>query len=161
MERSLMPPEKLPATVSEATLAVLLGIAPRTLRDAAKAGAVVRAGRGGYDLAGSIAGYVRHIRSSVETRDTATNRLRSTKNEIAELALAERRRQVIETAEAEAIIDTVIGKIHAEFSGLPRRISRDPTMISTIDREVTTSLNRVADALDEGHVAFGKSNLEK
>lgn len=138
----------LPETVSEADLARVLGIAPRTLRDAAKAGHVVRTGRGGYDLAASIAGFVRHLRNTVETRSSGTERLRSTKNSIAELDLAIRRRELIAVDEVDEILMRVVGRVHAEMSGLPRRCSREPGMIRKIDGEVVAALNRIADEAD-------------
>lgn len=138
----------LPATVTEADLARVLGIAPRTLRDAAKVGAVVRTGRASYDLAGSVAAYVRHLRTSVETRSSGTERLRSTKNSLAELDLAIRRRELISVEEVDEILMRVVGRVHDVMGGLPRRCSRDPGMIRKIDGEIVAALNRIADEAD-------------
>src|ERR1700680_945206 len=61
-----MPPAGQTAVVAPscaaAELADLLGVSDKTVREMARRGIIVRAGRGAYDLRASVRGYCRHLR---------------------------------------------------------------------------------------------------
>jgi hypothetical protein len=106
------------------TIARLLGISPRRIRQLTAAGVIPRSSRGRYPLVGSIQGYVRLLRDRAlggDVGDSARERLRRARAELAEHELAARRAEVVEVAVAEAAIGRTFAILRAKMEAVPER----------------------------------------
>lgn len=152
-------PQSIPATMSEAELAQLLGVGASRVRTLARDGVIVRAGRGRYDTRTSIAGYVERLRAASERAgrpsqggdELASEKLRLTRAQAdkEETRVARERGELV-PADAVArewagILRDLRNALLAVPSrcgaGLPHLTSTD---IATLDREIRSALEGVA-----------------
>lgn len=155
----------VPEHIGTETLATLLGVTGRHIRDLAARGVIRKIGRDRYRLTDAVRAVFAHVRSSVETKSEATSGFRKARTELIELELAEKRRSVIAATEAEAIVDYLAGKFGTALDALPARVTRDPALrralqaeIIAIQNDLAESFGRAAEALDGKQEAlFGKT----
>ncbi|GLK71289.1 hypothetical protein GCM10017643_14040 [Ancylobacter dichloromethanicus] len=151
------PPFGAPLTADE--MGALLGIAPRTVRELAGRGVVLRAGRGRYDAAGSVASYCAHLREQAAGRagdaqaGLTSERARQAREQADHLALknAEMRRELLPAAEVERAWTEVLRDIRARMLAVPARCMArlgrlSPSEGAILDEEVRDALQGAADA---------------
>lgn len=151
------PPFGAPLTADE--MGALLGIAPRTVRELAGRGVVLRAGRGRYDAAGSVATYCAHLREQAAGRagdaqaGLTVERARREREAADNLALrnAEIRRELLPAAEVERAWTEVLRDIRARMLAVPARCMArlgrlSPSEGAILDEEVRDALQGAADA---------------
>lgn len=73
------------------------------------------------------------------------------------LRIAERSHRLIETDEAVALVDEVIGTFRQSLAGLASRTTRDLTLRKKIETDVEETLRKVADILEERGRALRES----
>jgi phage terminase Nu1 subunit (DNA packaging protein) len=145
----------LPDCVGTETLATLLGVTGRHIRDLAARGVIKKIGRDRYRLAEAIRAVFAHVRSSVETKSEATTGFRKARTELIELELAEKRRAVIALAEAEAVVDFLAGKFGTALDALPARVTRNPALRRGLQAEVVALQNDLAESFARAADALG------
>jgi len=136
--------------IAVATAARLLMVSDERLRQLVKLGYVKRSVKGQYDLVDVVQGYIKSLKDE-EKRGTKTatdTRMKDAKTAEIEMRIAEKRRQLIPVEDHHAAIDIVVGKVRAEFSGLPARVTRDMGLRRQLEAETNASLNRIADAVE-------------
>lgn len=152
-------PEGLPAQISEAALAGLLGISSARVRKLATDGVLVRSGRGKFDFSQSLRQYLARLRESAERAgrpstggdDLKAERLRLTRAQAdkEETRVARERGELVPadavSREWAGILRDLRNALLAIPSrcgaGLPHLTSTD---IATLDREIRLALEGVA-----------------
>lgn len=148
------PPFGAPVTADE--LAGLLGVATRTVRDLAARSVVVKAGRGRYDLAASVAGYCVHLREQAAGRagdaqaGLTIERARQAKEQADNLALknAELRRELVPAKAVAAEWSGILRRLRARILAVPARVNqRLPFLklhdVGEIDAELREALTEL------------------
>ena len=131
--------------VSAGRMAAVLGVTPRWLRILADEGFAVRAGRGKYDLAGTVQGALRRAAQERkgDTRIAAENRVREARAREIELRNLKQAHILVEVEEAIAVLDEMIGMFVSELSGLPARFTRDRAERERLEEDIHDLVNRV------------------
>lgn len=154
--------ELVPKTVCAAELAALLRDPPftdRWLRDLADQGYLIKAGRGRYELAQSIRGFVRYVR---ETEVKASNPDASDSRDLFEaerarkLKLENDRREalLVDTSEAIAAIQSIVGIVAAELESIPSRLTDDVGERRRIEHEIDTIRTGLVVRLEKAQAAL-------
>lgn len=159
--KTAKPEEK---SVSGTELAGLLADPPfsdRWLRELSDRGYVVKSGRGRYDLAASVQGYIRFVRETeVEAVKEAANSKEQFEAERArKLKLENDKREalLVETTDAFAAIDLIVGNLSAELENLPSQLSEDiaerrriEKVIDAVRAGLARRLEQAVSAIQEG-----------
>lgn len=146
-------PPAEPGTMSAAQAAALLDLTERRVQQLAREGVIPKASHGRYPVAGAVRGYIGYLRDEVRrsTETAAGAALKATRQAEIELRMAERQRELVPRAEADAAMDMVVGVVNEEFGGFAARVTRDRQIRNVIEKEMDTTLNRIADRLDQAH----------
>lgn len=148
------PPFGAPVTADE--LAGLLGIAPRTVRDLAGRGLVVKAGRGRYDLAASVASYCAHLREQAAGRagdaqaGLAAERARQAKEMADNIAMknAALRGDLVDAKAVTSEWSGILRRLRARMLAVPARVNQrlpflKPHDVAEIDAELRDALTEL------------------
>jgi len=145
-------PKSQPNIVSAAYLAGVLATPPfsdRWLRKLADEGYLAKAGRGQYDLAASVQGYIRFVRETEVKAgaDASTSREAFEAERARKLKLEndQAEAQLIETALAIAAVDAVVGVYQSEVHSIPARLTSDIAQ----RRAWETEIDRVSNGINE------------
>lgn len=144
--------------VPAAQAAQIIMVTPQWLRQLAAQGYIPAAEKGRYPLIAVIQGYIKFLKDDDRrsSKSATASRMQDAKTAEIEMRLAEKRRELIPVDDAQAAIDVIVGKVRAEFSGLPARATRDMTLRRVLEAETNASLNRVADAVAASAEYFEK-----
>ncbi|NMN57841.1 phage terminase Nu1 subunit (DNA packaging protein) [Xanthobacter sp. SG618] len=123
-------------------LAAFLGVTPKTIRNHAERGVVVRSGRGKYLLAESIRNMLAEARKGSRTNDLHREQLALVreKRRAAELRNAEAEGRVIDLTEAEAVVDAIVATFRVGLDSLPAKTTRDVSLRKAIKAEADAIL---------------------
>lgn len=144
--------------VATTDLAVILGITERRVQQLETAGILAKAAHGEWDLPAAVQAYIRN-RLAAKTKRTATagkaeGKLKAAKAAREELKLDVERAVLIDTDEALAILDDIIGPLRADLAGVPSRVTREMALRDKIENEIDAALGRAADTLAERGAAI-------
>ena len=149
-------------TYPVATIAKLLMISERRVQQLAQEGAIPKAERGRYELAPTVQGYIRYLQersvhSDASTIDYAVEKARLTKAQadLAELALARERRDVVSVALLEKNLSGLFAEVATNLRNIPGRIVSalvGQTDERAIRRLVLVEIDQVLQALSERDV---------
>lgn len=136
----------IPEEVSAEELADLLGVTPKTVRNHADRGVIVRASRGKYLIAESVRNLLADARKASRSNDLDKEQLAlmREKRKAAELRNAEAEGRVIDLEEAFAVLDLVIATYRIGLDRLPARITRDVTLRKQIKAECDNTLTEAS-----------------
>jgi phage terminase Nu1 subunit (DNA packaging protein) len=114
-------------------------------------GVFSRNANGLYDLDNCRLAYIRWIRDDQRrtTKSASTSRVQDARAREIELRMARDAHRLIETDEAIAVCDEIVGTYKAELAGLPARVTRDMGLRQTIETEIDDICRRVADRLEQ------------
>ncbi|MFG1299142.1 type IV toxin-antitoxin system AbiEi family antitoxin domain-containing protein [Xanthobacter sp. V3C-3] len=131
-----------PEEVSAEELADLLGVTPKTVRNHADRGVVVRSGRGKYLVPESIRNLIADARKASRNNELDREQLALVreKRKAAELRNAQAAGELIELTEATGVLDEIIGVFRVGLDGLAPRITRDLTLRKAIRTECEAML---------------------
>lgn len=134
--------------VPAAQAAHMIMVTTQWLRQLAEQGYIPVAEKGRYPLIAVVQGYIKFLKDDNRrsSKSATASRMQDAKTAEIEMRLAEKRRELIPVDDAQAAIDVIVGKVRAEFSGLPARATRDMTLRRVLEAETNASLNRVVDA---------------
>lgn len=133
--------------ISLAQASRLLGLTDRRVQQLAKEGYIPKPSRGMYPLVGAVQGYIRFLRDEARKGSQAENGLKATRQAEIEMRMAEKRRDLVARAEANAAMDEVVGEINEQFGGFPARVTRDAAFRREIEKALDVSINAIADRL--------------
>jgi len=115
-------------TVDVQTLAEMLRLTPRRIQQLAREGQIPKASRGRYPLIESVRGYVDYLnelaakaRQGAEQLVAPKLRKETALAELAELELAEKRRETIPRAETERFLVALFSHVRTRIRGVPRK----------------------------------------
>jgi phage terminase Nu1 subunit (DNA packaging protein) len=160
--------DSLPAEVSAATLAQLLGIGPRRLRELAEVRVIPRTPRGRYPFAAAVAAYAAHLREvaagrAAEVRDgdggevldltTERARLARSQRELTDLKKAREQGSLVDAEAVRIGYVSLVTAARNRLLGVPSEAKqRIPHLtieeIETIEDLVGRALQDVADGVD-------------
>jgi hypothetical protein len=137
-------------------LGALFGVSRKWIEKLAEDAVIERAGKGRYPLGPAVRGYLAWLKSDQRrgSRTAADGRLRDARAREIELRIAERKRALIETDEALATLDEIIGAIRAEASGLPASLTRDLDLRDRIEAAIDDMFARAAARFEQKAVAL-------
>ena len=126
------------------TAAKLLMVSPVRVRQLVKDGYIPKPSRNSYPLVGVVQGYIRFLKDEERrTSKTATaNRVGEARAVEIELRTAERAHRLIETDEAIAVVDDILGTFKAEMAGIPARVTRDVALRRKLKTEIDGAFTR-------------------
>ncbi|MFG1255717.1 hypothetical protein V5F79_00205 [Xanthobacter flavus] len=132
----------IPEQVSAEELADFLGVTPKTVRNHADRGVVVRSGRGKYLTSASIRNLLADAKKASRSNglDAEQLALVREKRKAAELRNAEAEGRLIELAEAEEVLDLIVATFRVGLGALPARITRDVALRKQIKAECDGTL---------------------
>ena len=142
---------------SASTIARWLGVTEKSVRELAKAGIVIRAGRGLYKLEESVTGYCAHIRKTASQRGGEASleamrdqRIRIAKEQADALALKNTaaRGELLDANEVEADWSATLRNVRAGMLAVPSRAGArlphlTPHDVAEIDAEVRAALTEI------------------
>ncbi len=151
------------STVSSAELAGILREEPftdRWLREMADRGYIVRAGRGRYDLAKSVQGYVRFVRETEvkAVQDAATSREAFEAERARKLKMQNDHQEALlmDTADGIAAVDAIAGVIRTELAAIGPSVTDDVMLRRQIEDHVDGILARLSERLDKAGAALAQ-----
>lgn len=146
-----MPETVFPEDVTADQLAALIDVTPKTIRNHADRGVVVRSGRGKYLLAKSLRNLLADARKARRSNDLDREQLALVreKRKAAELRNAQTEGELIELSEAIATLDTVVATFRIGLDSLPAKITRDVALRKAIKAECDSTLIDASKKLQE------------
>lgn len=141
------PPGKRAGEILIAEAASLLMLTAPRLYQLMSSGDIPRGRvRGVVSLVGCVQGYINFLRRShaAGSRTAAEDRIRNARAREIELRNAHRNLLLIDTDEAIALCEEIVGMVRSELSGLATRITRDRRLRAQLDSEFSDVLNRLA-----------------
>jgi terminase small subunit / prophage DNA-packing protein len=149
--------EPMANPVPVSTVACWLGVTDKTVRELAKAGIVVKAGRGLYKLEESVRRYCEHVRRTASQRGGEASlaamreeRIRIAREQADALALKNKaaRGEMLDAAEVEAGLASEYRSVRAGMLAVPSRCAGrlphlTPHDIAEIDAEVRAVLTEL------------------
>ncbi|MFG1286555.1 hypothetical protein [Xanthobacter versatilis] len=140
-----------PEEVTADELATLLGVTPKTVRNHADRGVVVKASRGKYLASASIRNLIADARKARRSNDLDREQLAlvKEKRKAAELRNAQVEGELIELDEAFAVLDSIIATYRIGLDGLPARITRDVALRKTIKDACDATLTEASNKFTE------------
>lgn len=133
---------RFPEEVTADELADILGVTPKTVRNHAQRGVVVKASRGKYFVADSIRNLLADARKASRSNDLDREELAlvKEKRKAAELRNAQTEGELIALEEAFAVLDSIVATFRIGLDSLPARITRDVALRKQIKAECDNTL---------------------
>lgn len=127
----------------------LLMISGERIRQLVKMDYIPRIAKGKVPLVGAVQGYIRFLKDEERrsSKSATATRMQDAKASLIDINIKERLRQLVPIEDAQAAFDIVLGKVRAEFDGLPARMTRDMELRRKLEAEVNESLKRIAEAI--------------
>ncbi|WP_024281203.1 type IV toxin-antitoxin system AbiEi family antitoxin domain-containing protein [Xanthobacter sp. 126] len=146
-----MPETAFPEEATADQLAALLGVTAKTIRNHADRGVVVKASRGKYLLAASIRNLLADAKKASRINDLDREQLALVreKRKAAELRNAQTEGDLIEAAEAEEVLDSIVATFRIGLDALPARITRDVALRKQIKAQCDATLTEASQKLQE------------
>jgi hypothetical protein len=132
------------AVVTQGALAALLGLTVRHVASLGERGILKSAPEGGYHLTASVHGYLKFLKESAKdrTKTASHSRLQDARVRALTLRTARDARQLIETSEAVAVLDEVVGVLRAEVEGAAAAATRDLTIRRKFEKHLNDAFAR-------------------
>jgi hypothetical protein len=111
---------------------------------------------GGVALDEAYRGYINFLRDETKRKSkiAAESGLKQARQREIELRIAEREMRVIDTDEAIAFVDLMVGTFRAELGGLSARVTRDVSTRRKIEAQVNEVLRRLSEFFNKGSEAI-------
>lgn len=135
-----------PARVAADTLAAIFADDENRLAALIAGGRIEQAADGTVPLISAVQVYLADLRSALRDRSATASaeRARAARADAAELRLAEARRDLIPTEDAEHAVDLLCGAVQTALGSLPARCTRDIPLRRRIEAEVSTVQGTIA-----------------
>lgn len=112
-------------------------------------GAIKEVARGRVGLVEAVRAYLADLRGELKAKSgtASIEAARIARAEATQLSLAERRREIIPTEDAELTVDYIAGAINAAITAMPARITRDPRLRRQIDALIFKLRSQIAEEI--------------
>ncbi len=146
-------------SVSAEALGKLLGVSRKWIEKLAGEGVIEREAKGKYPVGAAVRGYIGWLKDDQRrsSKTAADSRLRDARARLIELRIAEQSHELIETEEAIATVDEIIGTIRAEASGVAATVTRDVEIRDRIEAAIDGIFSRAAARFEQKAVALRAS----
>jgi hypothetical protein len=146
-------------TITVEVAAKLLMVSTERVRQLAKDGYIQRPAKNTYPLVGVVQGYIRFLKDEERrtSKSASANRVADARAREIELRTAERANELIETDEALAVLDDLLGTCKAEMAGIPARITRDVSLRRKIKTEIDDAFLRASARFEQSASALRTS----
>ncbi len=116
-------------TIPTKQVALLLMISEERVRQLAKMGFIPRAGGGRYNLVAAVQGYIKFLKDEERrtSKSASESRVKDARAAEIERRMAREDRKIIALEEAVWAADKMSGEFLRSISGLPARITRNPS----------------------------------
>jgi hypothetical protein len=137
--------------ISAPQLAAFLGVSRAWVNRLVDDGVIARTESRRFHFGETIRAYIAHFKDEDRrsTKVAAESRVRDARAREIELRIATREHKLVDTEEAIAAVDDVIGVLRTGCVGLPARITRDLQLRRKIEQEIDAILDRASDRLEE------------
>jgi phage terminase Nu1 subunit (DNA packaging protein) len=145
-----------PRNVTPTELAELLGLTVRHVQRLAQEGVIVRAGRGRYDLAASVQGYVEWLRRGADDDINPPKEralLHRAQRERQEIAIGREKGDLVLAADCERQLARVVKRVAQTLETLPDTLERDVGLPGEAVERLTERLDQHREWLHQQIVA--------
>lgn len=144
--------------VTATALGLHLGMKRQSVSELAERGVLSALADGSFDLDASRLTYIAHLRGEQRhnTKSASASRVQDARAREIELRTAERDRRLIDTDEAIAALDEIVGPMKADLAGVGPRVTRDIDLRRRIESEHDVIFSRTAARLAERASALRK-----
>lgn len=137
--------------VTTSVVTEALGLTLARLGQLVSDGWIPRAARNQYQLVPAVQGYIRFLKDDQRraSKSAVQSRAQEARAKEIELRIAREEKTIIDTAEAIAAVDDVVGGIRADLAGLAARVTRDIALRQKIEKEIDGILTAAADRFEQ------------
>jgi hypothetical protein len=142
--------EKTAATATTKKMAAITGYSRQHFERIAAAGWAKSRAPDCWPIIETLQGVLRYARdeSRRSTKSASQSRVAAARAREIELRTAQRAGELVEAAEADALVDEIFGGLRADLGGLPAMVTRDLSIRRDIETAVNSILNKTADRLE-------------
>lgn len=151
IEPGHLPEGQAAGTITSSTAAKLIRVGEERVRQLVKQGWIKKLGKDSFRVLDVIHGYL-DFRDDADRRASKSavqSRAQEARAKEIELRIAREEKTIIDTAEAIAAVDDVVGGIRADLAGLAARVTRDIALRQKIEREIDGILTAAADRFEQ------------
>ena len=136
--------------ISVKKLAEVLGIGERWIQQLEKQGVIAKTRHGRYLLAESVQAYIKfkvgsEVARAVPVESNAGERVKAERARKLKLENDEKELRLVQTPDAVAALDAIVGPLRADLAGVPARVTSDVSERRRIEDAIDTVLRRLAD----------------
>ena len=154
-------------TVTVRRLSEVLGIGERWVQQLEKQGVLKKVRHGRYRLAESVQAYIAfkiesEVARVVPEESNAGERVKAERARKLKLENDEKELRLVQTPDAVAALDAIVGPLRADLAGVPARVTSDVAERRRIEDAFDTVLRRLADRFAKAGEALraGRDPLE-
>lgn len=139
-------------TIGLERLATLLMLSKERVRQLVKDGHIPKGQRNTYSIIKAVQGYIAFLKDEERrtSKAQAESGLKASRQAEIDMRIAERRRDLIETKEADLIMQKLVGVINTEMNGFAARVTRDVPLRREIEKNLDEAFERIDGALAAG-----------
>lgn len=141
-------------TISVRALAEVLGITERWVQQLEKQGILVKVGRGRYNLAAAVQAYIAfkvesEVARAVPEETSPGERVKTERARKLKLENDEKELRLVQTPDAVAALDAIVGPLIADLAGVPARATDDVALRRDIEDAIRSVLKGLADRFEK------------
>lgn len=141
-------------TVSVKVLANVLGITERWVQQLEKQGILEKVGRGRYNLAAAVQGYIAfkiesEVARAVPAETSPGELVKVERARKLRLENDERELRLVQTPDAVAALDAIVGPLMADLAGVPARATDDVALRRNVEDAIGSVLHGLADRFEK------------
>lgn len=145
--------------ISVKLLAEILGIGERWVQQLEKQGVLIKSGHGRYDLAASVQAYIAfkvasEVARAAPMESNAGERVKSERARKLKLENDEKELRLVQTPDAVAALDAIVGPLKADLSGVPARVTDDVAERRRIEDAIDVVLSGLSDRFKQAGAAL-------
>lgn len=144
----------LDETVSVRDLAKVLGVTERWVQQLEKQGVLVKVRRGQYNLAAAVQSYIAfkvesEVARAVPEETSPGERVKAERARKLKLENDEKELRLVQTPDAIAALDAIVGPLMTDLAGVPARVTDDVAMRRQIEDAIESVRRRLADRFEK------------
>lgn len=141
-------------TVSVKVLANVLGITERWVQQLEKQGILEKVGRGRYNLAAAVQGYIAfkiesEVARAAPEETSPGERVKTERARKLKLENDEKELRLVQTPDAVAALDAIVGPLMADLAGVPARATDDVALRRNVEDAIGSVLQGLADRFEK------------
>jgi len=145
--------------ISVKFLAEVLGVTERWVQQLEKQGVLKKSGRGRYDLAASVQAYIKfkvesEVARAVPEESSPGERVKAERARKLKLENDEKEHRLVQTPDAVAALDAIVGPLRSDLAGVPARATDDVALRRRIEDAIDIVLRGLADRFKQAGAAL-------